>query len=124
MARRIDQRRQASAIRAAQRAVWRAVVARFRALEARDGLRQADLAHRLGVSRPQIHEWLSDPANMTLKAAARLMLAMDGSPRWRLEDDGPSGGDHPPPAAWVLLCGPAGWFAQDVLGRICAIASA
>ena len=56
--------------------MWRGVVARFENLKADEGLRQADLAAALGVSRPQIHEWLSDPRHMTLKAAGRLLLAM------------------------------------------------
>jgi plasmid maintenance system antidote protein VapI len=51
------------------------LVDRFRQGQ-RSGLKQADLAKRLGVSRPQIHIWLTDPDKMTLKAAARLMLAM------------------------------------------------
>lgn len=70
-----EQRR---AVAALQRQVWLQVVARFGALRDQVGLRQSDLARALGVSRPQIHEWLSDPANITLKAAGRLMLAMDG----------------------------------------------
>ena len=69
---------QAQAVAALQRQVWLQVVARFEALRDETGLRQSDLARALGVSRPQIHDWLSDPVNMTLKAAGRLMLAMDG----------------------------------------------
>lgn len=69
-----EQRR---AVATLQRQVWLQVVARFEALRGEVGLRQSDLARALGVSRPQIHEWLSDPANITLKAAGRLMLAMD-----------------------------------------------
>lgn len=65
----------------AQAAMWRGVVARFEHLRAANGLRQSDLAAALGVSRPQIHEWLSNPRNMTLKAAGRLLLAMDAEPR-------------------------------------------
>lgn len=117
LGRRIDERRQASAVRAAQTAVWRAVVTRFREREARDGLKQADIARRLGVSRPQIHEWLSDPRKMTLKAAARLMLAMDAPTRWRLSEDR-DGPGRPPPSAglWLLLSAPAGPLAHDLLG--------
>ncbi len=44
-------------------ALWRGVFARFEYLKA------------LGVLRPRIHEWLSDPRNMTVKAAGRLLLA-------------------------------------------------
>jgi len=71
---------QGRAVAALQRQVWLQVVARFEALRGEAGLRQSDLAKSLGVSRPQIHQWLSDPANMTLKAAGRLMLAMDTPP--------------------------------------------
>lgn len=77
--RHFDPEEQAQAIARAQDAVWRGVVARFERLKATEGLRQADLAAALGVSRPQIHEWLSDPRNMTLKAAGRLLLAMDAA---------------------------------------------
>jgi len=75
----IGEQNQAAAVRAAQSALWRSVVCRFRELEHASALKQADLARRLGVSRPQIHEWLSDPQNMTIKAAGRLLLAMDSS---------------------------------------------
>ena len=75
--RRFGPAEQARAIDRTQAAMWRGVVARFEHLKAAEGLRQADLAAALGVSRPQIHEWLSDPRNMTLKAAGRLLLAMD-----------------------------------------------
>ena len=75
-----------------QAALWRGVVARFELLKARDGLRQADLAAALGVSRPQIHEWLSDPRNMTLKAAGRLLLAMDAEARIELTRFGGAAG--------------------------------
>ena len=68
---------QAVAIVKTQTQMWLGIVARFEHLKAMDGLRQADLAKALGVSRPQIHEWLSDPRNMTIKAAGRLLLAMD-----------------------------------------------
>lgn len=72
---------QAIAVERAQAAMWRGVVARFEHLKSARGLRQSDLAAALGVSRPQIHEWLSNPRNMTLKAAGRLLLAMDAEPR-------------------------------------------
>ncbi len=74
--RRFGPEEQTRAVDGLQAAVWRGVVARFEHLKAAEGLRQADLAAALGVSRPQIHEWLSDPRNMTLKAAGRLLLAM------------------------------------------------
>lgn len=67
---------QALVVARVQQELWILVVARFRELEAETGLRQVDLAKQLGVSRPQIHEWLSEPHNMTIKAAGRLMEAM------------------------------------------------
>jgi plasmid maintenance system antidote protein VapI len=72
---------QAIAAERAQAAMWRGVVGRFEHLRATEGLRQSDLAAALGVSRPQIHEWLSHPRNMTLKAAGRLLLAMGAEPQ-------------------------------------------
>lgn len=74
---RISKACQARAVVDAQGAVRELILQRFRALEAREGLRQVDLARGLGVSKAQIHEWLSDPRNITLKAAARLLSAMD-----------------------------------------------
>ena len=68
---------QAIAVRTAQDALWTLVVTRFRELERERGLRQADLARSLGAYRPQIHEWLSDPSKLTIKAAGRLLAAMD-----------------------------------------------
>lgn len=88
---------QGRAVAALQRQVWLQVVARFEALRDEIGLRQSDLARSLGVSRPQIHEWLSDPANVTLKAAGRLLLAMDGELSCKLVS--PRGSVTPPHAA-------------------------
>lgn len=88
---------QGRAVAALQRQVWLQVVARFEALRDEIGLRQSDLARSLGVSRPQIHEWLSDPANMTLKAAGRLLLAMDDELSCKLVS--PRGSVTPPDAA-------------------------
>jgi hypothetical protein len=69
--------RQDTAVLEAQRALWNVVMERFHMLEGDCDLRQADLARLLGLSRPQIHAWLSIPENMTIKAAGRLLLAMD-----------------------------------------------
>jgi transcriptional regulator with XRE-family HTH domain len=74
--RQFSSQEQAQAVDGTRTAVWLGVVARFEHLKAAEGLRQADLAAALGVSRSQIHEWLSDPTNLTLKAAGRLLLAM------------------------------------------------
>ena len=73
----LDHEAQAVAVDRLQRHIWRALNRRFQQAQL-DGLKQSDLARRLGVSRPQIHVWLNDPSKITLKAAARLMLAMDG----------------------------------------------
>ncbi|WP_374569708.1 helix-turn-helix domain-containing protein [Phenylobacterium sp.] len=64
------------AVERLQRRLWEVLVAQFRAREAQ-GLKQAHLAARLGVSRPQVNVWLSNPRRLTLRAAARLMWAMD-----------------------------------------------
>lgn len=107
---------QGRAVAALQRQVWLQVVARFETLRDEIGLRQSDLARSLGVSRPQIHEWLSDPANMTIKAAGRLLLAMDGELSCKLVS--PRDGATPPHAAArssatrtvLLLAGLAAFF--------------
>jgi len=73
----LDEAAQQSAVDRLQRRVWAAGRDRFQERQTVVGLTQADLARRLDVSRPQIHVWLTDPGKITLKAAARLMLAMD-----------------------------------------------
>jgi len=106
---------QGRAVAALQRQVWLQVVARFEALRGEAGLRQSDLAKSLGVSRPQIHEWLSDPAHMTLKAAGRLMLAMDAQLTCALMNQRDAAGPPAPgPARLMLLL--AGIAAFFVLG--------
>lgn len=80
----LSNQRQADAIDDAQRTVWLLVTRRFRSLRDTVGLTQADLSRRLGISRPQIHEWLSDHRKMSLKAAARLLSAMDARLACRL----------------------------------------
>jgi transcriptional regulator with XRE-family HTH domain len=72
----LDHDAQHAAVEQLQRRVWAAVVARFHERQAL-GLTQRRLADLLGIAAPQISIWLNDPATMTLKAAARLMLAMD-----------------------------------------------
>lgn len=73
----LEDEAQAQAVRAAQMATWQVVCERFNAMAQTHGLRAVHLSRRLGVSRPQIHAWLTEPHKMTLKAAARLLLAMD-----------------------------------------------
>lgn len=106
-----EQRR---AVAALQHQVWRQVVARFEVLRDEAGLRQSDLARALGVSRPQIHEWLSDPANMTLKAASRLMLAMEAQLTCAQVDQ--REGAPPAPGRTRLMLFLAGAVAFFVLG--------
>ena len=72
----VEKSQQEAAVCAAQQALWSLVMGRFRELERDHGLKQADLARRLGLSRPQVHAWLSDPNNLTIKAAVRLLAAM------------------------------------------------
>lgn len=71
-----DHDAQQQAVERLQHRIWEIVAARYRERHAR-GLTQKQLARRLGISAPQITVWLNDPTAMTLKAAARLMLAMD-----------------------------------------------
>ena len=113
--RHFDHEEQAQAIARAQDAVWRGVVARFEQLKAAQGLRQADLAAALGVSRPQIHEWLSDPRNMTLKAAGRLLLAMDAHAHVEVQ----AGCD----AATATAAPNPGASSKDRLGALAALAA-
>jgi len=86
----LNRQSQDCAIDATQRAVWRTVVERFRLLQDEVQLKQADLSRRLGVSNPQIHIWLSDHRKMTLKAAARLLAAMDAGLVCSLSAEDPS----------------------------------
>lgn len=119
-----EQRR---AVAALQRQVWLQVVARFEILREETGLRQSDLARALGVSRPQIHEWLSDPANMTLKAASRLMLAMDAELSFTLVD--PSASARPraavlgPTRVTLILTAVAAFFLLGAESVVAAPAS-
>ena len=72
-----DHDAQAKAIDRLQLQLWQAVVEQFRRRQ-EAGLKQAALAQQLGISPPQVHLWLTDPSRLTLKAAARLMLALGG----------------------------------------------
>lgn len=114
---------QGRAVAALQRQVWLQVVARFEALRDEIGLRQSDLARSLGVSRPQIHEWLSDPTNMTIKAAGRLLLAMDGELNCKLvsprDEAAPPASDRSASRMVLLLAG----LAALVLGGDPAVAA-
>lgn len=89
--RRLHPEEQLEAVRGIQAALWRGVVARFEHLKASQGLRQADLAAALDVSSSQIHEWLSDSRHMTLKAAGRLLLAMDAEAHIEVTRSGGAG---------------------------------
>jgi len=60
-----------------QAEIWRLVRARFETQRRERGLTQARLAAQLGVPPSQVWGWLSDPGKMTIKAAARLLAAMD-----------------------------------------------
>lgn len=74
-----------------QERVWRVVRARFDARAQDDGLTQAALARSLGIRRGQVSIWLREADRMTLKAAARLLDAMDAdldcTVRPRTKDD-------------------------------------
>jgi|GEM_PF-4731013 len=72
----LDHDAQRRAIERLQHRLWTVVVDTFHRRQG-IGLTQTELARMLGISPPQINVWLNDPTAMTLKAAARLMLAMD-----------------------------------------------
>lgn len=61
---------------ALQRRIWLAVAQRFTECQA-GGLTQADLGRALGAPRSQVNVWLKSPERMILRAAARLLAAMD-----------------------------------------------
>lgn len=72
------------AILALQTQVWALVRDRFLQLRASSGLTQAQLAVKLGIPRGQVSLYLREPHRMTLKAAARLLQAMDAGMDCRL----------------------------------------
>lgn len=76
---------------ALQTEVWTIVRRRFDAIQAESGLSQAALAAQLGVTPAQVSLWLRDPKRMTIKAAARLLFALEASLHCHLEpgDQGP-----------------------------------
>jgi plasmid maintenance system antidote protein VapI len=85
----LDHEAQRRAIDRLQRRLWVVVV---ETLHRRQhlGLTQSELARTLRISPPQISVWLNDPNAMTLRAAARLRLAMD------TEIELPAGGQKKP----------------------------
>lgn len=50
---------------------------RFEFLRERDGLTKHDVAIRLGVSDQLVSRWMSEPRNITVKSAGRLLAALD-----------------------------------------------
>lgn len=50
---------------------------RIEELHATQGLTQADIAARVGVSEQRISHWLSEPRNMTVRSAGRLLGALE-----------------------------------------------
>lgn len=72
------------AILALQTQVWALVRDRFLELRASTGLTQAQLAAKLGIPRGQVSLYLREPHRMTIKAAARLLQAMDAGLDCRL----------------------------------------
>lgn len=49
---------------------------RFRELERSEKLSQQQLADRMGLTRSQVSRWFSSPSNMTLRSAAKILMAM------------------------------------------------
>ncbi|MDO8408559.1 MAG: helix-turn-helix transcriptional regulator [Phenylobacterium sp.] len=66
-----------AAVAELQAQVWSLVRARFETQRRDRGLTKVALAAQLGVPPSQVWAWLNDPRNMTIKAAARLLAAMD-----------------------------------------------
>lgn len=60
-----------------QARIWAEVNRCYRMRERTEGLTQAALARRLDLPRSQVCAWLRHPEKMTIKAAARLLEAMD-----------------------------------------------
>ena len=68
-----------------QTEIWALVRVRFLQLQSSEGLTQAALATRLGVTPAQVSLWLADPRRITVKAADRLLSAMNATVRCELE---------------------------------------
>lgn len=50
---------------------------RFEELSEQHGLTRREVARRLGTTEQQLSRWMSEPRNMTVKSAGRLMAALD-----------------------------------------------
>jgi len=68
-----------------QTEIWALVRLRFLQLQAGEGLTQAALAARLGVTPAQVSLWLADPRRLTVKAADRLLSVMNATVRCELD---------------------------------------
>jgi DNA-binding phage protein len=49
---------------------------RFATLQEKEGFNQQKLADRMGLTRSQVSRWMASPTNMTLRSAAKLLMAM------------------------------------------------
>lgn len=50
---------------------------RFAELQASEGLTQADLAHKLGISEQAVSRWMVEPRDMRVRSAGRLLAALN-----------------------------------------------
>jgi transcriptional regulator with XRE-family HTH domain len=61
---------------AAVQTVFALARSRFRELEREEQLTQQQLADKMGLKRSQISRWFGNPSNMTLRSAAKILMAM------------------------------------------------
>jgi transcriptional regulator with XRE-family HTH domain len=68
---------QETAIQLAIQKMWAKVYEHVERVACEENKSIAEIGRRIGASRSQMHHWLSGPSNMTLRTAARLLLAAE-----------------------------------------------
>lgn len=71
---------------AAMQSVFFLIRRRLRELEQGEGFTQSKLADRMKLTRAQISRWFVSPSNLTLRNAAKLLMAMDRKLEFSLSD--------------------------------------
>lgn len=71
---------------AAMQTVFFLIRRRLRELEQVEGFTQSKLADRMKLTRAQISRWFVSPSNLTLRNAAKLLMAMDRKLEFSLSD--------------------------------------
>lgn len=71
---------------AAMQTVYFLIRRRLRELEQVEGFTQSKLADRMKLTRAQISRWFVSPSNLTLRNAAKLLMAMDRKLEFSLSD--------------------------------------